>query len=242
MNPIMNPIIIANWKMTIELNDAITLAQKFESFNHSSQLFLAPPTPYLAYLAKILVKTKLCAQDISSIKELGAYTGENSATIIKSCGVHHSIIGHSERRTTQRESNSLVRKKVENCIEAGIAPIVCIGETLESRKNKNYTEFLIEQINSSLPSNAHNLIIAYEPVWAIGSGITPHPEEIHEIVELIKKSARVELVAKNAQLVYGGSVSSKNFAEIIRVPGLSGVLMGSASIDESEMTSILNQK
>ena len=79
-------------------------------------------------------------------------------------------------------------------------------------------------------------------MWAIGSGITPQPEEIQEIVELIKKSARVGLVAKNAQLVYGGSVSSKNFAEIIRVPGLSGVLMGSASTDESEMTSILNQK
>jgi len=238
----MNPIIIANWKMNIKLNDAITLAQKFESSNHSSKLFLAPPTPYLAYLAKILVKTKICAQDVSSIKGLGAYTGENSATIIKSCGVNHSIIGHSERRTTQRESNSIVRKKVENCIEAGIAPIVCIGETLESRQNKNYKEFLIEQINSSIPSNAHNLIIAYEPVWAIGSGITPQPEEIYEIVELIKKSARVEIVAKNAQLVYGGSVSSRNFAEIIKVPGLNGVLMGSASTDESEMTSILNQK
>ncbi len=238
----MNRIIIANWKMNIKLSDAIVLAQKFESSNHSSQFFLAPPTPYLSYLAKILVKTKICAQDVSSIKELGAYTGENSATIIKSCGVNYSIIGHSERRTNQRESNSIVHKKVENCIEAGITPIVCIGETLESRQNKNFKEFLIEQINSSIPSNAHKLIIAYEPVWAIGSGIAPKPEEIYEIVELIKKSARVELVAKNAQLVYGGSVSSKNFAEIISVPGLSGVLMGSASIDESEMSSILNQK
>ncbi len=238
----MNPIIIANWKMNIKFSDAIALAQKFESANHSSQFFLAPPTPYLAYLAKILVKTKICAQDISSIKELGSYTGENSATIIKSCGINHSIIGHSERRTIQRESNSVVRKKVENCIEAGITPIVCIGETLESRQNKNFKEFIIEQINSSIPSNAHNLIIAYEPVWAIGSGISPKPEEIYEIVELIKKSAKVELVAKNAQLVYGGSVSSRNFAQIIKVPGLSGVLMGSASIDESEMSSILNQK
>ena len=228
--------------MNIKLGEAIALAQKFESFNHSSQFFLAPPTPYLSYLSKVLVKTKICAQDVSSIKELGAYTGENSATIIKSCGVNYSIIGHSERRTNQRESNSIVRKKIESCIEAGITPIVCIGETLESRQNKNFKEFLIEQINSSIPSNAHNLIIAYEPVWAIGSGIAPKPEEIYEIVELIKKSARVELVAKNAQLVYGGSVSSKNFAEIITVPGLSGVLMGSASIDENEMSSILNQK
>ena len=228
--------------MNIQLGEAIALAQKFESFNHSSQFFLAPPTPYLSYLSKVLVKTKICAQDVSSIKELGAYTGENSATIIKSCGVNYSIIGHSERRTNQRESNSIVRKKIESCIEAGITPIVCIGETLESRQNKNFKEFLIEQINSSIPSNAHNLIIAYEPVWAIGSGIAPKPEEIYEIVELIKKSARVELVAKNAQLVYGGSVSSKNFAEIITVPGLSGVLMGSASLDESEMSSILNQK
>lgn len=228
--------------MNIKLGEAIALAQKFESFNHSSQFFLAPPTPYLSYLSKVLVKTKICAQDVSSIKELGAYTGENSATIIKSCGVNYSIIGHSERRTNQRESNSIVRKKIESCIEAGITPIVCIGETLESRQNKNFKEFLIEQINSSIPSNAHNLIIAYEPVWAIGSGIAPKPEEIYEIVELIKKSARVDLVAKNAQLVYGGSVSSKNFAEIITVPGLSGVLMGSASLDESEMSSILNQK
>ena len=228
--------------MNIKLGEAIALAQKFESFNHSSQFFLAPPTPYLSYLSKVLVKTKICAQDVSSIKELGAYTGENSATIIKSCGVNYSIIGHSERRTNQRESNSIVRKKIESCIEAGITPIVCIGETLESRQNKNFKEFLIEQINSSIPSNAHNLIIAYEPVWAIGSGIAPKPEEIYEIVELIKKSARVELVAKNAQLVYGGSVSSKNFAEIITVPGLRGVLMGSASLDESEMRSILNQK
>lgn len=228
--------------MNIKLGEAIALAQKFESFNHSSQFFLAPPTPYLSYLSKVLVKTKICAQDVSSIKELGAYTGENSATIIKSCGVNYSIIGHSERRTNQRESNSIVRKKIESCIEAGITPIVCIGETLESRQNKNFKEFLIEQINSSIPSNAHNLIIAYEPVWAIGSGIAPKAEEIYEIVELIKKSARVELVAKNAQLVYGGSVSSKNFAEIITVPGLSGVLMGSASLDESEMSSILNQK
>ena len=228
--------------MNIKLSEAIVLAQKFESLNHSSQFFLAPPTPYLSYLSKILVKTKICSQDVSSIKGLGAYTGENSATIIKSCGVNYSIIGHSERRTNQRESNSIVRKKIENCIEAGIIPIVCIGETLESRQNRNFKEFLIEQINSSIPSNAHNLIIAYEPVWAIGSGIAPKPEEIYEIVELIKKSARVELVAKNAQLVYGGSVSSKNFAEIITVPGLSGVLMGSASLDESEMSSILNQK
>ena len=228
--------------MNIKLGEAIALAQKFESFNHSSQFFLAPPTPYLSYLSKVLVKTKICAQDVSSIKELGAYTGENSATIIKSCGVNYSIIGHSERRTNQRESNSIVRKKIENCIEAGIVPIVCIGETLESRQNKNFKEFLIEQINSSIPSNADNLIIAYEPVWAIGSGIAPKPEEIYEIVELIKKSARVELVAKNAQLVYGGSVSSKNFAEIITVPGLSGVLMGSASLDESEMSSILKSK
>lgn len=238
----MNRIIIANWKMNIKLGEAIALAQKFESFNHSSQFFLAPPTPYLSYLSKVLVKTKICAQDVSSIKELGAYTGENSATIIKSCGVNYSIIGHSERRTNQRESNSIVRKKIESCIEAGITPIVCIGEPLESRQNKNFKEFLIEQINSSIPSNAHNLIIAYEPVWAIGSGIAPKPEEIYEIVELIKKSARVELVAKNAQLVYGGSVSSKNFAEIITVPELSGVLMGSASLDESEMSYILNQK
>lgn len=228
--------------MNIKLNEAIVLAKKFESLNHSSELFLAPPTPYLSYLAKILVKTKICAQDVSSIKELGAYTGENSATIIKSCGVNYSIIGHSERRTNQRESNSVVRKKVENCIEAGITPIICIGETLESRQNKNFKEFLVEQINSSIPSNAHKLILAYEPVWAIGSGITPKPEEIYEIVELIKKSATVESVAKNAQLVYGGSVSSKNFTEIITVPGLSGVLMGSASIDENEMSSILNQK
>lgn len=238
----MDSIIIANWKMNMKFNDAVVLAQKLESIDHSSQFFLAPPAPYLAYFAQTLVKTKLCAQDVSSVKDLGAHTGETSATIIKSCGINYSIIGHSERRWQQRESNNIVRKKAQNCIEAGITPIICIGETLEARQNKNFKEFIIQQINSSIPGNAQNIIIAYEPVWAIGTGILPKIEEIYEIAQLIKTNANVEAVAKNAQLVYGGSVNSKNFAHIIKVPGLDGVLVGSASNDWSEMSSILNQK
>lgn len=236
----MKPIIIANWKMNLSLEDALLKSQQLEARNYSYQFLLAPPTAYLALFAQSFKKTNFCAQDISTMNGFGAYTGECSADMIKSCGVNYAIIGHSERRNTFRESNKTIRKKVENCINAGITPIVCIGETLEARQNNNYLEFILEQLNESIPENTYNLIIAYEPIWAIGSGITPTTKEISEIFEFIKTSKDVSIVAKNAQLVYGGSVNSETCKNILDIPGNNGVILGSASLNDKELNYILN--
>ncbi|GAB4166172.1 MAG: hypothetical protein Tsb006_5600 [Rickettsiaceae bacterium] len=225
--------------MNLKLADALALAQSIEPNERSHQFLLAPPTPYLAYFATLIKKAAICAQDVSVVKGFGAFTGENSAELIKSCGVDYAIIGHSERRTTMLETNVVIKKKIENCINAGITPIVCIGETMEARRNNSFKEFLLEQIQF-IPENAHNLILAYEPIWSIGTGIAPRPEEIYEIVELIKNSKHVSLVAKNAQLVYGGSVSSKNFTEITKIKGIGGVLIGSASLNREELQLIVS--
>ena len=139
-----------------------------------------------------------------------------------------------------KDNNLIVRKKVESCITAGIKPIICIGESLETRKNNNYQEFILEQIIESIPENANNIIIAYEPIWAIGTGITPTQEELAEIFDFIKNYSAISQVAKNAQLVYGGSVNSRNYKEILAISGVNGLLIGGASLDDDELNLILN--
>lgn len=236
----MKPIIIANWKMNLNLNEAFSKADSLNKRNSSAQFILAPPTPYLAHFAQNFTRTTFCAQDVSSISGYGAYTGEVSADIIKSCGINYAIIGHSEKRTIMKDSNITVRKKVENCIKTRIIPIICVGESLETRKNHNYKEFILEQITESVPGNAKNIIIAYEPIWAIGTGISPTAEELTEIFDFIKNDSTISQVAKNAQLVYGGSVNSRNYKEILAIEGVNGILIGGASLDDDELDLILS--
>lgn len=236
----MKPIIIANWKMNLTLSEAYNKAKQLDKKNYSAQLLLAPPAPYLAHFAENFKNTTICAQDISTINGFGAYTGEYSAEMIKSCGINYAILGHSERRNAMGEHNKLIKQKALNCIGAKITPIICIGESLEARQNNNYKELLAEQINESIPENAHSVIIAYEPFWAIGSGLVPTIEEIAKIFEFIKTSKDISIVAKNAQLVYGGSVSSQNYKEILAIAGNNGVILGSASLNDDELDVILN--
>lgn len=234
----MKHTIIANWKMNPNFNEAIALAKEIEKIKHGHNFLLATPSAYLAYF-KNNFNFNISAQDVSIFNEFGAYTGETSADLIKSFGINYSIIGHSERRSLMFETNKIVRKKIENCINANITPIVCVGETLESRQNNTFKELLLEQINS-IPENAGNIILAYEPFWAIGSGIIPTIDEIKQVTEFIKTNDKVSIVAKNAQLVYGGSVSCKNFNQIIDIPEINGVLIGSASLKIDELKTILN--
>jgi triosephosphate isomerase len=235
----MKPIIIANWKMNLSLEEAITKAKSFNNYSHSVRFLLAPPTPYISYLAEKFRNLNICAQNVSSINCFGAYTGEYSAAMLKTCGVHYAIIGHSERRNNFGETNKLVKQKALNCIESGITPIICTGETLEARKNGNYKEFMAEQIRESIPQTPHPIIIAYEPVWAIGSGLIPTPKEIAEIFTFIKTDKEISIIAKNAELVYGGSVNSKNYKEILSIAGNNGIILGSASLDNKELSKIL---
>lgn len=234
----MKPIIIANWKMHLTLEEAIAKAKSLNDSKYSARFLLAPPTPYLGYLAKTFKNINICAQNVSAINGFGAYTGEYSAAMLKSCGINYAIVGHSERRHTMGELNKLIKQKVVNCLESQITPIICIGETLEARQNKNYKDFIAEQINKSIPETQSPIIIAYEPVWAIGSGLIPTPEEILEIFTFIKTSKDISVIAKNVELIYGGSVNSKNYKEILAVAGNNGVILGSASLDDKELNTI----
>jgi triosephosphate isomerase len=236
----MKPFIIANWKMNLTLGEAIIFIKELERDQkiYYKNLVIAPPLPYLSQLTQVS-KIQFCAQDVSVFSEDGSYTGETSAKIIKSCGVNYSIIGHSERRSCFSENNEMVRIKIENCLKAGITPIVCFGETIDDRAKGNYQELLLNQIQNWLPQTAENIILAYEPLWSIGSGSPADGSDIMEIVHLIEGSF-ARRVAKNLNLVYGGSVTSKNYKDIVRVPGIDGILVGRAALDVKELIKMLN--
>ena len=235
----MKPLIIANWKMNLTFSEASTLAKSMSDYNDHHRLIIAPPTPYIAYLAQTYPQLNFCAQDVSTRSSFGSYTGENSAKCFKSCDINYSLIGHSERRSLCGETNETVRTKVQICLDNKITPIICIGESAQLRQRKRYKEFLLNQLGESIPETDKPIIIAYEPVWAVGTKITPTIEKISEIIQLIKTKNQT-LLAKNLQLVYGGSVNSENYQDIANIKDISGVLIGTASLNKNELFKILN--
>lgn len=242
----MNPIIIANWKMNLQLQDAIHNTHIISHYSNSKDLIIAPPIAYLSYLSQNFKNIAFCAQNISEFREFGPYTGECSAEIIKSCDVNYALIGHSDRRNFFMEDNNAIRSKILNAINANITPIICIGETLQERQNNSYKNYITQQL-ADLFTNIHKnitqnnkIIIAYEPIWSIGSGMTPNTENISEIFELIISNKHLHTIAKNIRLVYGGSVNVKNYHEIMRAKHIDGVLIGGASIDTDQLATIMN--
>ncbi len=226
-------MIIANWKMNLTLDQAIKNCKILSKSKESTNLLISPSTAYIAYLKKNYSKLNFCAQDVSLKADFGAYTGENSAKLFKELGLSHSIVGHSERRNNFNETNDQVKIKAINCIENNIVPIICVGETLQQRKNNSYKDFLAKQLSAFSGLNYLKTIIAYEPLWSIGKNITASAAEIAEIAALFKN------LDSKSQLLYGGSVNSKNCREILAIEGISGLLVGSASLDAEELLKIL---
>ena len=236
----MKPLIILNWKMSLLFEQTVELYAKLSKIKHHYKLIVAPSTPYLAYLAqqKDHQNIACCAQNVSTCENLGAYTGEYSAQTLKSCGISYALIGHNERRSMFFETNAMVKQKLSNCADSGVKAILCVGETMEARKSANHKEYISEQLNS-IPDQMQDIIIAYEPVWAVGSGVTPEVGELSEILDCIKSHEKVRGLDNKVKLVYGGSVSEANIKEILAVPGISGVLVGSAALHSDKLESIL---
>lgn len=235
----MNKIIILNWKMNLPDDNLLNFLVSLQP----NRLIVAPPIPYLVHLKNIFKNIEFCSQDVSSFKGYGAFTGEFSAGLLKVSGVNYAIIGHSERRNNNWENNKTVKRKVTNCLEEGLAPILCIGETIESRKEGTYKDFLLDQLSHSLPDNlslTNKIVIAYEPIWAIGTGIKPNNKEIAEVIHLIKNSKFFSGVAKKVKMIYGGSVDSTNIEGLLNIDEIDGVMIGSASLKLEEMRKILN--
>ena len=236
--------IAANWKMNGSINfinkfinnlDNLTLENILDQ---SICIIIFPPFVYSYFIANKLKNYYLGGQNCSLFLE-GAYTGDVSASMLHDIGCQFCIIGHSERRTIFNETNNEVSIKATNSLKNNIHPIICVGETLQEKKDNKTKEILSKQIRESIndDSNNNNTIIAYEPIWAIGSGLTPSLEEIDEIHNFIKNEIQGY---ENYKILYGGSVKSANSKEILNLDSVDGVLIGGASLDVDEFNKILS--
>ncbi len=243
----MTPLIIANWKMNVTLQESEDLCNILAAKSPVPNLLISPPVPYLAYLASKFQMLSFVAPNVSLLPGKGSYSGEYSATIIKSCAVSYALIGHSERRALG-ESNAVIAQKVANCCDAGVTPILCIGESLEVREQGMQFEFLKQQLKESLPASFRaqsELIVAYEPVWSIGTGIVATPEVLAQTLNMISSYLEERVVAKTLRLVYGGSVNLSNISEILRMQfgkhktKIDGCLIGTASLDSQALSQML---
>jgi triosephosphate isomerase (TIM) len=235
-------LIVANWKMNGS-QDKIEQDLSFYKNNqitNQQNVVLALPDPYLAAATQIPANFCLASQDISQFVGYGAFTGEVSATMFKELGVKYAIIGHSERRTLLGESGSILVKKLDNAINADIVPIFCIGEDQSIRDGGKYLEFLVEQLDllNQLNSKIDKLVIAYEPIWSIGTGKIPTLEQIAEIASLVDAFVQKYLPHVKIATLYGGSVSAKNIADILQLSQIAGVLVGGASLKTDEFAKI----
>ena len=238
---IFDKIIAANWK----LNSSFEFIKGyFDTISSNISLspdvcgIICPPSIYLQNCYPKITPLHLGAQDCSNFSS-GAYTGEISAFMLKENNCQFCIVGHSERRQIFNQTNEDINLKAKNLINNNINPIICIGETLEE-KNKGLTRSVLKkQILNSLPINAsiQSVIIAYEPIWAIGTGLTPTYKEIEDIHSFIKKDIKN---FKNYKILYGGSVNSNNAKDIMDLENVDGVLVGGSSLNPLEFIKILN--
>jgi triosephosphate isomerase len=218
-------LIVANWKMNCLKAQAERLLNQIkQNLAGKNEIVICPPFTLLDFTEKSLFGSniKLGAQNCSD-NENGAFTGEISVEMLADLNVEYVILGHSERRTYNNESNEVVKKKAETAIKHNIKPIICIGESLDERKAGKTKDVVLQQIKNSLP-DSNNFVIAYEPIWAIGSGLTPSLDEIKEIHDFIA------INKPNIKILYGGSVNENNCHEIAKVDNVSGFLVGGASL------------
>ena len=232
-------IIVANWK----LNGSLSFSKdyfnniKFDNLSNNNQcVIICPPIPYIFSINE--EKFYKGAQDCSAYSE-GAYTGEISINMLKELGCNFVIIGHSERRLIFQDDNDIINAKIKKAVSADIIPIFCIGESLEQKKENLTNEVLKNQIIKSLPKSIDldNIIIAYEPVWSIETGLIPNLEEISNTHKYIKKEI---LGNSNTKILYGGSVKANNYKKIINQNYVDGLLVGGSSLNLDEFNQILN--
>lgn len=229
-------------------NLAKRLLKEIISLNNVVDIGVCPSFVFLKDICEILKGSRICvgAQNMYSEKS-GAFTGEVSGEMIKDVGCTHVIIGHSERRTIFQETNSMINLKLNTALSNDLNPILCIGEKLEERESGRTKDVVASQLSESLgglgSEQIHRLIIAYEPVWAIGTGKTATPKqanEVHSFIRNILGDKYGDAVAKNARIQYGGSVNSKNAKDLLNQPDIDGALVGGASLDADSFLGIIS--
>ncbi len=243
-------IIAGNWKMNKTVGEALDLVNGLKRELGSVKevdLVVAPPFTALSDVSKAILDSniRLGAQNMSECN-FGAYTGEICASMLKEFSVRYVILGHSERRQYQKESNELIAKKALAALAASLKPIVCIGELLEERKGGQTERVLETQLRGSLaglsPEQIEETVVAYEPVWAIGTGVTATTEQAqsaHAFVRQVLANMAGEATAKRVRIQYGGSVKPANARELMSQPDVDGALVGGASLEVRSFTEII---
>ncbi len=230
-----NKILIANLKMYMSKDEINSYLQNIVNKINNNNLIICPTSLYVPYF---LNKDFMVGVQNISDHTSGAYTGSISAKQVSSLNIKYSIIGHSERRSYHNETNEEIRNKLINALTNNIIPIMCIGEN-ELEKNNNLTnDILIKEISETFQginkSYLEKVIIAYEPIWAIGTGLTPQPKEVSETIKFIKSFIQTNYSINN-KVVYGGSISTKNINDFNIFPNIDGYLVGSAAVDSNEL-------
>lgn len=234
-------LIAGNWKMNELKAEGLKLAQdvlaRCEGETLPFDVLICPPMSLLGLIAA-LPHTTTCigSQDVAeTTKPSGAFTGDVSAEMVRDLGATHAIVGHSERRTLHHETDEVVCQKAQNAIKAGLTAVICIGETEAERDNNEALAVVARQIKQSVPLNAtaQNTVIAYEPVWAIGTGKTPTTADVAQMHAAIRQELTDLLgaqIANEMRVLYGGSVKPSNAKELLAVENVDGALIGGASL------------
>jgi triosephosphate isomerase len=236
----MRQLVVGNWKMNGSLagNEALLKSVLAGLKSPRCRVAVCVPAPYLAQVAGLVAGTavELGAQDVSS-HDAGAFTGETSAAMLRDLGVRYVIVGHSERRQNHGETDVLVADKAAKALAAGITPIVCVGETLEQREAGSTEDVVRRQLAAVIHTNGHcisEIVLAYEPVWAIGTGKTASPEqaqEVHAYIRDLLTKLYGAALAQKVRILYGGSMKPANAPELLAQKDIDGGLIGGASLE-----------
>lgn len=251
--PARRPLMAGNWKMNLNHLEAIALVQKLafsldETDLEKVEVAVLPPYTDIRSVQTLIDGDKLAlrygAQDVS-VHDSGAYTGEVSGAMLAKLGCTYAVVGHSERRQYHNEDDALVAAKVKAAFRHGFTPILCIGEGLDVRQEGDHVPYTLAQLEAALAEvpaeQAKDVVIAYEPVWAIGTGEVATPEDAQEVCSAIR-ARLAELysseLADGVRVLYGGSVKAANIAPIMEQADVDGALVGGASLDAEEFSSI----
>ena len=244
----MKKLIAGNWKMngSLAANEALIRALQagLAASAPACDVAVCVPAPYLAQLQGLLSGgvIELGSQDLSAF-EAGAYTGEVSAAMLKDFAVRYCLVGHSERRLYHGETDALVASKAQRALAAGITPIVCIGETLAQREAGQTEEVVKRQLAAVIQLNGHclsEIVVAYEPVWAIGTGKTASPEQAQQVHAVLR--AQLQAASRHAdriKILYGGSMNAANAAQLLAQADIDGGLIGGAALKAADFLTII---
>ena len=239
-------IVAGNWKMNLHSKEAHLLLDELNSNNpiKGVELIIAPPSIYLDSFSKYELNIHLAAQNVSA-QSNGAYTGEISSSMLGAMHLNHCIVGHSERRIYNNETNELIFQKAKCLLEHNIQPILCCGELLEDRKAGNAFKLVEQQLTLLLKNftkqQMNNIIIAYEPVWAIGTGVTASSkdaQQMHQFIRTLISTHFDEQLANEISILYGGSCKPDNAKELFSQKDIDGGLIGGAALNSESFISI----